>query len=90
MSIFSELRALVFLRRIAIAEERLAACAEARLEHDRKQWWLDEARNLKKLQPLKQTEFASFDVEAANEQWRREQEAAEYGGIPEESPSSSK
>lgn len=36
--------------------------------------------------PPRATEFGSFDVDAANEQWRKEQEAAEYGGIVEEQP----
>jgi len=78
MSIFSELRLVVYLRRLAIAQERIAEVAEERLARDRELWKRD-----MKLSP-RPTEFASFDLDAANELWRKEQEAAEYGGIVEE------
>lgn len=81
VSILSELRLLVFLRRIAIAQERLAADSEERLAHDREQW----RRNTPRIP--RPTEFASFDVEEANRRWRAEQEAAEYGGIVEDTQS---
>ena len=75
MSIFSELRSLAFLRRIAKAQERLAAVAEARLEHDRQEW-----RN----KTPRHTEFGTLDLHEVNERWRKEQEAAEYGGVVED------
>lgn len=82
MSIFSELRSLVFLRRIARAQERIAAVHEERLTHDRVQWQREVRRN------PRPTEFGAFDVEAANKRWAEEQEAAEYGGTAlEPSPS---
>ena len=81
MSIFAELRALVFLRRIAIAQERLVAIETERLEHERKQWWLDAARALKR---PRATEFASFDAEAANREWLAAQEAGEVGATLED------
>jgi hypothetical protein len=76
MSVFAELRALVFLRRIAIAQEQLVAIESERLENERKQW-----------RPLKRpraTEFASFDAEAANREWLAAQEAGEVGGTLED------
>ena len=78
MSIFAGLSLLVFLRRIAIAEERLADVAEARLEHDRHAWDKESPRR------PRPTEFGEFDVAAANELWRKEQEAREVGATLED------
>jgi hypothetical protein len=75
VSIFTQLRLLIFLRRIAIAQERLAAVAETQLAHDRELW-----NRERKLTP-RPTEFGSFDIDAANDAWRKEEEAREYGGI---------
>lgn len=71
MSIWNELRSLVFLRRIARAQERLADVAEIRLAHDRLKW-----RDGKR--PAV-TEFGSFDIAEANSRWAKEQEAKEFG-----------
>lgn len=78
MSIFSTLKLLVLLRRIAIAQERLAACAEEYLSHQRAEWDRQRARK------PRATEFASFDIDAANELYRREQEAAAVGATLED------
>lgn len=76
MSVFTELRLLVYLKRIAISQERLALAAEERLAHDRESW--------KGKPKPRATEFASFDIDAANELYRREQEAASVGATLED------
>lgn len=78
MSIFSGLKLLVFLRRLAIATERLADCAEEYMTHSRAEWDRQRARK------PRATEFASFDIDAANELYRREQEAASVGATLED------
>lgn len=76
MSVWTELKSLVFLRRIAIAQERLAAVAEARLAHDSRRWKDD--------RKPKFTEFGTFDIAEANKRYREELEAAEFGQLPED------
>lgn len=79
MSIFQELRALVFLRRIARALEMIALAQAELAEIAAAQ---HAARTVKKKPRV--TEFGSFDVEDANKRWAKEQEALEFGQIPED------
>jgi len=70
-SLFRIRRTVRDLSRIAAALEELNSMLRAHL-------------GIRAPRPPRATEFASFNVEAANELWRKEQEAAEYGGIVEE------
>ena len=81
MSIISELRTLVFLRRIARAMERQAESLDELRQIERDRWARENRIRPAKVRP---TEVAAFDVDAANEQWRKELEAAEYGGVLED------
>lgn len=81
MSILNDLRGLVFQRRIARATERIADALDEFRTIER-QRWQKEAHVTGK--PIQKTVIESFDVAAANELWRREQEAAEVGGIIED------
>lgn len=79
MTLWSNLRALVFLRRGVRALERIADAQSELAEIERSR----HNREIVKKKP-KVTEYASFDVEESNKQWRKEQEAAEFGQIPED------
>jgi hypothetical protein len=72
-SIFRLRRPMRDLARIATALEELNSMLRIHL-------------GIRDSRPPRATEFGSFDVDAANEQWRKEQEAAEYGGVVEEQP----
>jgi hypothetical protein len=76
MSLFADLRSVVLLRRIAIAQERLAAAAEETNRILRSHWGIREKRLTPSL-----TEITSFDTAAANKQWHEERAAL---GISEE------
>jgi hypothetical protein len=78
MTIFAELRALVLLRRVAIAQERTAALLEEYMAHLRAEWLRTQSRK------PRATEFASFDAEAANREWLAAQEAGEVGATLED------
>ena len=64
MSWFTELRRIVYLRRIAIAQERIAMATEEQSRMMREHWSLQP----RPLRPRK-TEIAAFDLEAANADW---------------------
>jgi hypothetical protein len=72
-SIFRLRRPMRDLTRIATALEELNSMLRAHL-------------GIRDSRLPRATEFGSFDVDAANELWRKEQEAAEYGGVVEEQP----
>ena len=76
MSWFADLRSVALLRRIAIAQERLAAAAEEQNRILRSHWNIRERRLTPSL-----TEINSFDVAAANKQWHEDRAAI---GISEE------
>jgi hypothetical protein len=79
MSLWNGLRALVFLRRGVRALERIADAQQELAEIERAR----HDRETMKRRP-RATEFGSFDVEESNARWRKEQEAREYGQIPED------
>ena len=81
MSLFPSLRALVFLRRLARASERIAESLDELRQIERSRWARENRIRPAKIRP---TEVAAFDVDAANEQWHKELEAAEYGGVLED------
>jgi len=81
MSLFSSLRALVFLRRLARASERIAESLDELRQIERSRWARECRIRPAKIRP---TEIAAFDIDAANEQWHKELEAAEYGGVLED------
>jgi len=78
MSIFAELRTLVLLRRVAIAQERTATLLEEYMAHLREEWLRAQSRK------PRATEFSSFDAEAANREWIEAQEAGEVGATLED------
>jgi hypothetical protein len=79
MSLWNGLRFLVFLRRIARSVERIADSQAELVEIERER----HDREIVKKRP-RATEFGSFDVEESNARWRKEQEAREYGQVPED------
>lgn len=81
MKILSDLRAVALLRRIARAAELQADALDElrRIERDR---WQRETRTTGR--PARKTEIDSFDIEAANERWRKEQEALSVGATLED------
>ena len=81
MSLFSSLRALVFLRRLVRASERQADSLDELRQIERDRWAREWRIRPAKIRP---TEIAAFDIDAANEQWHKELEAAEYGGVLED------
>jgi hypothetical protein len=81
MSIFGGLRIIVYLRRIAIALERGEDALNELRVIERERW----ARETKSGRPKPQpTEFGTFDIDEANDRWRKELEAREYGGTLED------
>lgn len=81
MSVLDGLRTLVFLRRIARAGERIADSLDE-LRAIERQRWQREARVPGR--PPRMTEIQSLDIDEVNERWRKEQEAAEVGGVLED------
>jgi hypothetical protein len=81
VSLLSDLRTLVFLRRIARASERIADSL-AELQTIERSRWQRESRTTGR--PIKPTVIEPFDHEAANDRYRRELEAASVGGVLED------
>jgi hypothetical protein len=80
MSLWSDLRAVVLLKRIAKAEERQAAALET-LADVAKGLWLDKHPVHRK----STVEFGMMDVEELNKRWARQQEADLLGEtLPED------
>ena len=81
MSIFSGLRIVVYLRRISRAMERQADAMDELRTIERERW----ERETRSGRPApRPTEFGTFDVNEANERYRRELEAAEFGATLED------
>jgi len=79
MKFTESIRTLVFLRRSARALERIADAQQELAEIARARF---NRENVKRLP--RATEFGSFDVAEANSRWQKEEEAREFGQIPED------
>lgn len=83
MSFIGDLRTLVYLRRIARAEERQADALDELRAIERSRWQR-EAHIPPSGRPLRKTEIGTFDVAAANESYLAELQAREFGATLED------
>lgn len=69
---FSTLRALVFLRRIARSTERIAVSLESLVELRTREW---ESANVRPRPRKELTRFDTLDMKATNKRWHEERAA---------------